>query len=482
MVFKKNKLVNKTMKIGASLILASAMMVSCGDDDDSSSSNTGGDAPAAQAVGGVYIMTNGDGQVAGNNVQGANSIVSYARLADGSLTSEAITATGGNGGDFDGGEGLDPLISAYAITKTDDNAFVLAVNAGSNSISALPVNDDFTLGTAVTESTSAIGPNSIDVHMAPESMTGVHSLVLVTNVTRAEFLDFGEPRHRGTLDAFWLLDDGTLTPAGASVDLDNRPSAVHISPDGAFAIVTSINAGAAGLDVGATDNLGAGSTAVGNQDEITLFSITDGALARLDGATSTSRGNSDERNLPSAIGAQIVTGTDGSFYAVVTEAREFRYQGLPPIFPGLQSGSVSTWRINGSTLDPVALDVTAGPEGSGRTACWLDFNEDNSLFYVSNAIEASVATYSFDNGLIELVEANSANGLGVGGIAQGEDAFAVTEGWIDLWVADGFLYQLHGLEGVVSVWDTNNGTNFSLVEEVSSDDIPVNNTQGIVAF
>ena len=86
---------------------------------------------AQSPVGGVYVMSNGQGQVPGNE-QGPNSIISYAQADDGTLQMIGSFATGGNGGDYDGGEGLDPLISAYAITKTLDNRFVLAVNAGSN--------------------------------------------------------------------------------------------------------------------------------------------------------------------------------------------------------------------------------------------------------------------------------------------------------------------------------------------------------------
>jgi len=349
----------------AFLFVASLTVISCSDDDDNDNSSDdvatsdddgGGDDNGSDFIGAVYAMTNGEGQVDGV-VQGPNTIVTYGRNADGSLTPIGPVATGGNGGDFDGGEGLDPLISAYAITKTRDNAFVLAVNAGSNTITALPVNEDFSLGAPVSIGTSAEGPNSIDSY--PSDADGVNSLVIVTNITRSEFLAGGEPMHRGTVDSFWLMDDGSFQLIG-SVDLDNRPSCVYIAPGGEYAVVASINAGAAGLDVGATDNQGTGSTAVGNQDEVVLFGINNGNLTSLDTATSTLRGNADNRNLPSAIGSQIVRGEDGNLYAVVTEAREFQADGLPPAFPALQDGSVSTWRIEDDALVAVNLDVASG--------------------------------------------------------------------------------------------------------------------------
>ena len=103
-------------------------------------------------VGAVYAMTNGEGQIDGN-VQGPNSIIAFGQAADGTLSELGAYSTGGNGGDYDGGECLDPLISAYAITKTLDNRFVLAVNAGSNTVTSLRVNPDFSLSVVDTEST-----------------------------------------------------------------------------------------------------------------------------------------------------------------------------------------------------------------------------------------------------------------------------------------------------------------------------------------
>lgn len=470
----------KNLKFSLYILLASTLIfTSCNDDDNFVPD---GGEETNNFVGAVYAMTNGEGQVDGVE-QGPNTIVTYGRNADGTLTPIGPVATGGNGGDFDGGEGLDPLISAYAITKTRDNAFVLAVNAGSNTISALPVNDDFSLGNPVLQTTSAQGPNSIDSYPAPESMTGVNSLVLVTNITRSEFLDGGEPMHRGTLDSFWLLDDGTFQSAGASVNLDNRPSCVYIAPGGAYAIVASINAGAAGLDVGATDNLGTGSTAVGNQDEVVLFGINGGALTRLDGATSTLRGNAEQRNLPSAIGSQIVRGTDGELYAVVTEAREFQYNGAPPAFPALQDGSVSTWRIDGDQLVDVNLDVRSGEGNTGRTACWLDFTSDENTFFVSNAIEAGLASFSFNNGVVTLLDQTAAQGVGAtGNTTDPSAAFGTTEGWIDMWISDdgAFLYQLYGLDGTIGIFGVNGQTLTPIGEE--SGNLPDTNTQGIVAI
>ncbi|WP_394750519.1 lactonase family protein [Spongiimicrobium salis] len=441
-----------------------------GTDDPNAGEDPSGETPGdgTTFAGAVYAMTNGDGQIAGTVVQGPNVIVAYGRNEDGTLTPIGPFQTGGNGGDFDGGEGLDPLISAYALTKTDDNRNLLAVNAGSNTITSFNILDDFSLEAAGSpQPTGAIGPNSIAYLANPSD--GVKGMVYVSNITRAEFLDGGEPAHQGTVTGFWLLEDGTLSPiSGSTRDLLNRPSAVQFSPDGRWLVVSSINGGAAGL-------------ASRTEDEITVFGVNaDGTLTqRISGDTSTWVLNEEGRNLPSAIGFQIV----GENYVVVTEAREFQPNGEPPVFPGLQDGSVSTWQIQADGgLRRISMDVRSGENNTGRTACWLDFTLDGNTFFVSNAIEAGLASYSFNNGVVTLIDQAAAQGVGTGGADNGPEAFANTEGWIDLWISDDgqFLYQLFGLDGTIGIYRIN-GQSLEFVGRESGN-LPDTNTQGIVAI
>ena len=448
-------------------VLSSLIITSCGDDDDD---NVGGQ-PGGETdfIGAVYAMTNGSGQVDGTSVQGANSVVAYGRNDNGSLEMIGQTNTGGNGGDFDGGEGLDPLISAYALTKTVDNNFLLAVNAGSNSITSMTVGGDFSLSQTDIQPTNGVGPNSI-AHIE-RNIDGVNGLVYVSNISRQEFADQGEPAQQGSVTGYWLMDDGTLAPiAGSLRELANRPSAVQFSPDGQFLVVASINSGSSAL-------------ASNDQNEIVVYGVNDdGTLSNsiLDGATSTLRDNAEGRNLPSAIGFQIV----GDNYVVVTEAREFRPDGTPPVFPGLQDGSVSTWSISDDgSLTAINLDVASGANNTGRTACWLDFNEDEDLFFVSNAIEAGLASYSFDDGNIALIDQVAAQGVGAtGNTTDPAAAFGTTEGWIDMWISDDgdHLYQLHGFGGTIGVYEID-GDNLNFVENVTGN-LPQNNVQGIVAI
>ena len=476
---KTKKIKMKNLKLFPFALLAMVIAISsCSDDDDfinndpvAEDDNTdGGDNDTGGFVGAVYAMTNGDGQVAGTNVQGPNVIIAYGRNADGSLTPIGPNSTGGNGGDFDGGEGLDPLISAYALTKTDDNANLLAVNAGSNTITSFNINEDYSLELVGSQDTGALGPNSIAYSPRPDAADGLKGIVYVSNITRQEFLSGGEPEHQGTVTGYWLLNDGSLSPIGGSTrDLANRPSAVQFSPDGNWLVVASINSGASAL-------------ASGSEDELVVYSVNaDGTLSDTawGAATSTLRGNTEGRNLPSAIGFQIV----GDNYVVVTEAREFQPDGTPPAFPALQDGSVSTWQIQADgTLTPISLDIRSGEGNTGRTACWLDFTADGSTFFVSNAIEAGLASYSFNNGIVALIDQTAALGNGTGGADNGPDAFANTEGWIDMWITDdgAYLYQLYGLDGTIGIYRIN-GQSLEHVGEESGN-LPDTNTQGIVAI
>ena len=329
----------------------------------------------------------------------------------------------------------------------------------------MAVNADFSLTAVDTESTIDVGPNSIAY--TPSNLDGVNGLVYVSNITRQEFLAQGEPAQQGSILGFWLLDDGSLQPIPNSIrELGNRPSCVQFSPAGDFVVVASINSGSSVL-------------ANGNEDEIVLYSVNaDGTLSDdiLDGATSTLRGNPDGRNLPSAIGFQIV----GDNYVVVTEAREFQPDGLPPAFPALQDGSVSTWQIFEGSFVPISIDVPSGVNNTGRTACWLDFSDENT-FFVSNAIEAGIASFSFDNGSVALIDQVAAQGTGAtGNTTDPAAAFGTTEGWIDLWISDDgqFLYQCYGLSGEVGVYEIN-GAELTLLQEIGG--LPQNNVQGIVS-
>lgn len=133
------------------------------------SGNDGGD------KGHVYTLS---------NEAGGNKVLDYRRSVDGSLTLVNSYPTGGKGS----GGGLG---NQGAVILTDENKFLLAINAGSNSISSFKITPD---GLRLVSEIYSRG-------VKPISITSHEDLVFVLNAG-------GE----GNIAGFWLTDNGRLFP------------------------------------------------------------------------------------------------------------------------------------------------------------------------------------------------------------------------------------------------------------------------------
>jgi len=161
----------------------------------------------------VYIATN---QPAGNTV------IEYIRALDGSLTQASQAPTGGLGGTGNGVGNLDPLGSQDSLVLNENGSVLLAVNAGSNELSSLTAGNS---GVHLLSKVSSGGsfPNSV-------ALKG--RLVYVLNA-------HGTPNVSG----FRLDSSGVLTSlAGSTHNLPGgaaaAPHDVRFSPDGTRLIVT----------------------------------------------------------------------------------------------------------------------------------------------------------------------------------------------------------------------------------------------------
>ncbi|MGF1543156.1 MAG: hypothetical protein ACFB00_01380 [Parvularculaceae bacterium] len=410
--------------------------------------------------GAVYVMTNDLTR---------NEVVAYGRDENGLLTFLGDFPTGGRGStDFDGPEGLDPLISAYAVELSDDRRFLFTVNAGSNTISSFFIRDDLTLSLRGVVKAPGVGPNSI----------AYRDGVIVVSAIDADGVFAGEPDQEGAIQSYKVAPFGALIPLPRSRRvLENRPSSVRFSPDGRFLVVSSINAGSSAL-------------VSGSNDELVVYGVdrfgfpTDEALSA---ATSTEVNNVEGRNLPSAIGIEVVE-DDGRQFVVATEAREFQPNGLPPAFPELQAGSASTWELSDDGgLSPISLDVVS-TDGYGfvdgeRTVCWIAYEAAGEEYWTSNPLDSSISSYAFNEGVIELINSTEAQGNEVTSpdpaIAFGEES----DGFLDIDTSDDgeYLYVLAGLRGEVYVYETEDDGGLSLIQIVGGD-LPEVDTQGIAAF
>lgn len=161
-----------------------------------------------EAIGAVFAATNDANR---------NEIVMYARSATGALKYIGNFATGGRG---EGGIN-DPLQSESSLALSNDHRFLLAVNAGSSTISVFQVDHSGLRLLSVAPSKGG-NPVSIAIH---------DDLVYVAN--------FGGNFHTA---GFHLRPSGKLDFIRNSKQplstLDTEPSTIAFSPDGSRLIVT----------------------------------------------------------------------------------------------------------------------------------------------------------------------------------------------------------------------------------------------------
>lgn len=389
-------------------------------------------------VGGTYVMTNDFDQ---------NSILAYARRPNGTLSFLGSFKTGGKGAELGNNDGVDPLVSAYSVVLTPDYRFLLAVNAGSNSVSVFKVLPDFKLHLSSIQRVAGMGPVSIAYSQ---------NIVYVASADADGKFEGGNDQ-KGVLSGFKLTKFGYLVPIHKSVRvLTARPATIQFSPDGHALLVSFVNAGAAELNT----------TKV---DEIAAFAVnSSGRLSRspVDTASSTMLNNKERRNLPTAIGFETVK-VRGAQYVIVTEARVIGPDGKSA---PIQTPSISTWRLTGThKLKPVQLDVLVGKSitRGQRATCWIEFSKSAANFWVANTGSGSVSSFSFNSGISEL----------------SREVEATLPAPIDLWRSkDGkFLYQLYN--GHIAVFEIGSGGRTGILTKIQTvDNLPDRNVQGIVAF
>jgi len=160
-------------------------------------------APGKDSVGAVYTLTNSPS---------GNAVVAYDRAADGTLTPAGSVPTGGTGT----GAGLG---SQGALVLGDNGKWLLAVNAGSNTVSLFRVQHD-TLTLADTAPSGGTGPVSVTV-----------------DGDVAYVLNQGSDSISGL-----RIEQGSLTPiAGSTRPLSGSGTGaaqVQFSPDGSLLAVT----------------------------------------------------------------------------------------------------------------------------------------------------------------------------------------------------------------------------------------------------
>jgi 6-phosphogluconolactonase len=306
-----------------SAALGVTLLPGCGggddDDDDNLADHT------------VYVMTN----AAANN-----QILAYRRQGGGTLSQIGVYSTGGDGlgsteiSPVTPQDGIDVLASQGAIQFTPDRRFLLAVNAGSNTVASFRVDSEGALERVDVESSGGLQPNAI---------AALNGLAYVNNVGGPE------DGYHGHISGFIIGADGALTPLSGSMrdlsDATAQASALSFSPDGDWLVVSELVT-----------------------DRITVFPVNaDGTLG--DATVNESSGAGPFGSVFLAGGQLIVT--------------EAQVPGVP--------GSVSSYSV-GSTgeLTPISASIS---NGQGAT-CWTMLSPDGRRLYTSNTATGTVSYYA----------------------------------------------------------------------------------------
>jgi 6-phosphogluconolactonase len=290
--------------------------------------------PASQALAGPPSIV---GHVYVNdNTTGANRIAGFDRNADGSLTpipGSPFAAGGVGTGHANASQG--------SVQLSADGRYLLAVDAGSNQISALRVKPDGSLQLADLVSSNGADPVSIAVH---------GRLVYVANA------DPTSPNYTG----FTLNSGGRLQAlSGSTIRLPagSQPGDVLFNTDGTRLVGTRVGS-----------------------SEIDSFTV------RADGLLAPPPGSPFEHQAG-------VYGQFGSEFNPVNPTQLF-VTNAHTAANGPAPGSVSAYSdaADGS-LNPIGASPFAN---DGIASCWMEISHDGRYLFTVNTASSTVASYAID--------------------------------------------------------------------------------------
>jgi 6-phosphogluconolactonase len=314
--------------------------------------------------GDVYVMT---------NQSGGNSVMVFHRDASGALTFAGSFATGGNGI----GTGADPLGSQGAVVLSEDSRLLLAVNAGSNSVSIFAVSGDQLrlLNTVPSGGTM------------PVSVTVRHDLVYVLNASET-------PNVSG-----FIIDSETnrLAPlAGSTRNLPGggaaAPAEVSFAPDRSVLVVTekatnrvdtfTLDDGLAQPGVSFPSN---GITPFGfafAHDDVAVVSDAGSGA----GTAAVSSYEVDEDGQLAVVTPALGDTQTAACWVVVPRNGRFAYTS------NTGSGTISSYRIS-EDGHLALLSVVAASTGTGSILVDMALSDNGRFLYVRGAGNGDVAGF-----------------------------------------------------------------------------------------
>jgi 6-phosphogluconolactonase (cycloisomerase 2 family) len=343
----------------------------------------------------VYIMTN-------NEVM--NQVIAFYRDMDGILTFMGSYPTFGRGtgtkevSTATANDGVDPLASQGSLTLSRDGHFLLAVNAGSNSISSFIITDSGAPVLVDVKPSGGAQPNSVDVF---------GNLVYVSNVGNAA------NHFTSNITGFRIDQNGSLIPIPTSTHslstFNAQPAQVRFTPDGSKIVVSELTSNH--LSVFHVNKNGTVTEPIINDSygkgPLGFYFLSSGIMlvteAVSNGLSSYSFSN---EGILHVISGSVPNGYKTACWVATTRDEQFAY------VTNTLSGTISTYRINPRGVLSVVRHITSTPAGAPiGLPMDVGVSKDGRHFYTLNGNQGTVSVFNIqdDGSLVRLQVASWTN-------------------------------------------------------------------------
>ncbi|WP_427127800.1 lactonase family protein (plasmid) [Priestia megaterium] len=326
----------------------------------------------------VYIMTN-------NEVM--NQIIAFHRDMNGMLTFVGSYPTYGRGtgtkevSTATANDGVDPLASQGALTLSRNGRFLLAVNAGSHSISSFTITDSGTPVLVDVKPSGGAQPNSVDVF---------GNLIYVSNVGNTA------NNFSSNITGFYIDDNGRLTPIPGSTHslstFNAQPAQVLFTPDGSKILVSELTSNH--LSVFHVNRNGTVTRPIVNdsygQGPLGAYFLSSGVLLVTEaGSNALSSYSLSNDGILHVISGSVPNGYKTACWVVPTRDERFAY------ITNTLSGTISTYRIDPNGALSVVRHITSTPLGTAPGLPMdVGVSKDGRHFYTLNGNQGTVSVFN----------------------------------------------------------------------------------------
>lgn len=294
----------------------------------------------------------------------------------GTGTKEVSTATAN--------DGVDPLTSQGALTLYRDGRFLLAVNAGSHTISSFMITDSGIPVLMDVKPSGGAQPNSVDVF---------GNLVYVSNVGNAE------NNYSSNITGFHINHNEHLTPIPGSTHslstFNAQPAQVLFTRDGSKILVSELTSNH--LSVFHVNQNGTVTEPIVNnsygQGPLGAYFLSSGILlvTEADSNALSSYSMSNEGVLH-VISGSVPNGYKTACWVVTTSDERFAY------VTNTLSGTISTYRIDSNGALSVERHITSTPPGTAPGLPMdVGVSKDGRHFYTLNGNQGTVSVFNIQD-------------------------------------------------------------------------------------